>query len=376
MKKVLLLFFMTLLTACSSTQEIASKPPVATSASLNEEKPSIENVEKPAEPQKTEQAEPTVIFEKPDPITLTFAGDTMMAGRVAGIVERKGMDYPFTDAAPIFQDSDLTMVNLETPLSKRGSAKDKEYTYRSDPRMAEALKKAGVDIVTVANNHALDYGIDAFLDTFDFLNQAGVSFVGGGKNTQEAYSPVTVEVKGKKVSVFGFSRVLAEANWHAGKDTPGMASAYDPELVYQAVEPIIGKSDYTIVLLHWGKELAEEPLPYQVELAHGLIDRGVDLVIGSHPHVLQGLEWYKDKLIAYSLGNFIFTTSRVAEGRQSGILKVSLLDDVITPEFIPMFIEGGAVHLATGVQKEEIMQRLERLSKEGNWKEGVFEKSR
>jgi len=376
MKKVLILFFMILLTACSSTQEFASKPPSATGISLNQEKPPVENVEKSAEPPKTNPTEPPIILEQPEPISLTFAGDAMMAGKVAGIVEQKGLDYPFTDAAPIFQDSDLTLLNLETPLSKRGSAKDKEYTYRSDPGMAEALKKAGVDIVTVANNHALDYGTDAFLDTFHYLNQAGVSYVGGGKNREEAYAPVTVEVKGKNISVLGFSRVLAEANWHAGKETPGMASAYDPELVYQAVEPITEKSDYTIVLLHWGKELAEQPLPYQVELAHGLIDRGVDLVIGSHPHVLQGLEWYKDKLVAYSLGNFIFTTSRVAEGRQSGILKVTIHEDELTPEFIPMFIEGGAVHLATGNQKEEIMQRLDRLSKGGVWEEGVFQRSR
>ena len=251
---------------------------------------------------------------------------------------------------------------------------EKQYTFRSDPDMAKALKRAGIDIVTVANNHALDFGPQAFLDTIDYLDQAGIKVVGGGANEEEAYASKMVEVKGKTLQFFGFSRVLARADWHAGYQHPGMASAYDPTLVYRHVEPAISKSDYTVVYLHWGEELADDPLPYQVELAHGLIDRGVDLVIGSHPHVLQGMEWYKGKLIAYSLGNFVFTTSRTEIPRQSGILQVSLQEEKIVPQFVPMYIHIGAVWLANDEQSRMIMDRLQRLSKQGTWnEERIFE---
>lgn len=307
-------------------------------------------------------------------ILLSFAGDTMMAGRVADIVEQKGADYPFTDAAPLLEKSDLAILNLETAISDLGDAKQKEFTFRSDPIMAQALKKAGVDIVSVANNHALDYGTEAFLDTLSNLKKQGVKYVGGGLNQEEAYAPAVMEIKGKKVQIFGFSRVLAEATWHAGVNHPGMASAYDHELVYKAVEPHLPQSDYTIVYLHWGQELSETPLPYQVQLAHGLIDLGVDIVIGSHPHVLQGMEWYKGKLIAYSLGNFVFTTSSLEEGRQSGILQVTLQEETIIPQFIPMYIHQGGVWLADEAKSKQIMDRLRRLSKEGTWtNENIFE---
>jgi poly-gamma-glutamate capsule biosynthesis protein CapA/YwtB (metallophosphatase superfamily) len=360
MKKGLALFIsflFVILIACSKEQ------PNQTRDKYPNDNPPQPPLETSTPPQATPELEAT----EESVITITFAGDSMMAGKVADIVKREGFQYPFQDSAPIFANSDITMLNLETALSEHGEAKEKEYTFRSDPLMAPSLKEAGVDIVSVANNHALDFGQDAFLDTLKHLRQAEVAYVGGGKNREEAYAPIRKYLYGKSISFFGFSRVLAEADWHAGKNHPGMASAYDPSLVYEAIATEINQSDYTIVYLHWGKELAEEPLPYQVELAHGLIDRGVDLVIGSHPHVLQGLEWYKGKLIAYSLGNFVFTTSRVAEGRQSGILEIKLKGEQITPRFIPMFIDRGAVWLAKDQTREAIIERMSRLSQGGQW---------
>lgn len=359
----LLLLFIFLVTACTPSE------PTAVSTSKTENLPQ-EQPESSSEPSVSGFIPPIPEEPKEEPrILLSFAGDAMMAGRVADIIKEKGANYPFTDAAPIFKKSDLAILNLETAISRLGDAKQKEYTFRSDPIMAEALKKAGVDIVTVANNHALDYGTEAFLDTMTNLKKQGVKYIGGGMNQEEAYAPVTIEVKGKKIQIFGFSRVLAEANWHAGINHPGMASAYDPQLVYKAVEPHLSQSDYTIIYLHWGQELAETPLPYQVQLAHGLIDLGVDLVVGSHPHVLQGMEWYKGKLIAYSLGNFVFTTSRLEEGRQSGILQVTLQGDEMIPQFIPMYINQGGVWLTDNQKSKQIMERLQKLSKSGRWTE-------
>ncbi|RKD27038.1 hypothetical protein BEP19_00235 [Ammoniphilus oxalaticus] len=214
--------------------------------------------------------EPRFSLLEPDPlanepaIRLSFAGDTMMAGRVADVVEERGADFPFQDATPIFKESDLVMLNLKTTISNRGASQQKQYTFRSHPQLAAALKKAGVDLVSIANNHALDYGQPAFLDTLQYLREADVSYVGGGVDKDEAYASKTFTAKGKTVQFFGFSRVFPLADWHAGVKHPGMASAYDPTVVYNHVEEARQSGILQIKLQ--GEEIIPEFIPMMIEL--------------------------------------------------------------------------------------------------------------
>ena len=171
------------------------------------------------------------------------------------------------------------------------------------------FKEMGIDLVTLANNHALDFGTDALVDTLDTLDQAGILHVGAGRNLDEAKEPVIAELKGMKIGFIGASRVIPETSWNATSTKPGMLVTYDPALTVQEIEKLDEVCDYVVVYVHWGIERAEHPEEYQRTMGRQYIDAGADLVVGSHPHVLQGIEYYEGKPIVYSLGNFVFGSS-------------------------------------------------------------------
>ncbi|GAB7388749.1 hypothetical protein BSNK01_25870 [Bacillaceae bacterium] len=301
-------------------------------------------------------------------ITFSFAGDTMAAGKVAPILTTKGYQYPWKAAKPLLETSDIAMVNLETSVSFRGAPEEKEYVYRSHPDLLRGAKWAGVDIVTVANNHSLDYGRTAFTDTLGFLQDFAIAYVGGGRNEQEAYARKEMTVRGEKISFLAFSRVLPSFSWYPGKERAGLASGYQKERVYALVSEAAAAADITVVYMHWGEELADHPDPEEREMARRLIDLGADLVIGSHPHVWQGLEWYKGKLIAYSLGNFIFTTSFHEMARRTGVLQVAIDEDgKQSARLIPLKIDQGAVWQPAEAERNEIIERVASLSVGGKW---------
>lgn len=168
-----------------------------------------------------------------------------------------------------------------------------------------------VDMVTLANNHTLDYGTDALTDTLATLNEHDILHVGAGENLQEAKEAVVIETNGKTIGFLGFSRVLPVASWAAGNKNPGLFSTYDSTIPENEIRSVKNTCDLVIVYVHWGIERNEYPEDYQRELAKKYIDAGADMVVGSHPHVLQGFEFYKNKPILYSLGNFLFSNSSV-----------------------------------------------------------------
>ena len=246
-------------------------------------------------------------------VRLLFAGDVYLsdhvleaygaAGGIEGVVSKGYLQD--------IEAADYFMVNEEFPFSTRGTpAKDKQFTFRVEPKKVKLLQEMGIDLVTLANNHALDYGRDALLDTIDTLDQAGIAHVGAGENLDQAQKPVHVELKGKRFAFIGATRVIPEADWAAGSAWPGMFSAYDGgEQLAEEIKAAKQQADYVIVYVHWGIEREEMPNEVQTTLAHRLVDAGADLVVGAHPHVLQGIEYYKGVLIAYSLGNFVFGSS-------------------------------------------------------------------
>lgn len=245
---------------------------------------------------------------QPSEVLFSFAGDVMFSDHYTSAYDQYGISAVADDKMlSAMRDSDLFMLNEEFPFSLQGEAmEDKQYTFRTDPRYVSIFQDLGVDMVSVANNHALDFGMDAFCDTLDTLKQAEISCIGGGYNITEASAPATCEVKGQTFAVFAATRVSPSYDWYATDSQPGMFQTYDPSRLNAAITEADGQYDHVIVFVHWGIERNEYPEDYQRALAKGYIDAGADLVLGCHPHILQGFEYYKDVPIVYSLGNYLF----------------------------------------------------------------------
>jgi poly-gamma-glutamate synthesis protein (capsule biosynthesis protein) len=261
--------------------------------------------------------------EDPNRVQLTFVGDVIFADNVETALKANGYDYPYRNVRDYLENADLTIANLETPLTEGGTAAVKEYAYRSTPKALPAFKEAGFDLVNLANNHILDYGTTGLLDTFDHLDKAGIRWFGAGRNAAEAFKPVIVEKKGIKIAFLGLSKVVPTQDWKAGKDRPGVADTYALKVPLEAIQNAKKQADLVIVVAHWGIERKDQPEKYQRDFAREYIDAGADLIVGGHPHVLQGFENYKGKWIAYSLGNFIFTMNENPLTWESVILQAS-----------------------------------------------------
>lgn len=246
------------------------------------------------------------------PITITFCGDILLDSSVKRRMYEGGREavFPISHAQP-FTEADITMINLEFPFSTRGAPMpDKEYTFRGDPEHISFFTEMGTDIVSLANNHVLDYGYDAFLDTLDLLDENEIKYVGAGRNLSDAKRYEIFEVKGKKIAFLSASRVIPVVDWYANSTKPGVFATYDPAALNEQIALAKEEADYVIVYVHWGVERNTKPEGYQISMARGYIENGADAVIGSHPHVLQGFEIFKGKPIVYSLGNFVFTDAK------------------------------------------------------------------
>lgn len=246
------------------------------------------------------------------PLRLVFAGDVLLSDHVLNAYNKTGNIGGVVDEGlrAMIDGSDVFMVNQEFPFSNRGTAaEDKQYTFRLPPEKVSVFNELGIDIVTLANNHALDFGADALMDTCQTLDEAGIYRVGAGANLEEAKKPVIMEAKGQRIGFLGASRVIPVASWNATASGPGMLTTYDPAVLLEEIRAVRETCDLVVVYVHWGIERDERPQEYQRTLGQQYIDAGADLVIGSHPHVLQGVEYYKGKPIVYSLGNFIFGSS-------------------------------------------------------------------
>ncbi|GGI45513.1 hypothetical protein GCM10008018_12540 [Paenibacillus marchantiophytorum] len=260
-------------------------------------------------------------------VKLSFVGDVIMASKVEDILTQKGYDYPYLQVKDLLSKPDFTIANLETPITNRGTVQKKDYVYRSSPLALPPFKAAGFDIVNLANNHVMDYGPEGLQDTIDALDQEGIQHVGVGKGVEEAYKPVIVEKDGVKIAFFGFSRVVPEASWKAAAGHLGVAETYNYKPPVEAIEKAKASADLVVVMAHWGVERSDNPDKNQKDLAHRYIDAGADLVVGGHPHVMQGFEQYKGKWIAYSLGNFIFTTNDTPKTWETVIMEAACSKD-------------------------------------------------
>ena len=256
--------------------------------------------------------------------TMLFVGDIMLSRSVGVYMKEKG-DYnlPFLNIADLLKGADLTFANLENPVSSRGANVGSKYSFRADPKTIQGLNFAGIDIVSIANNHMWDYGREAFLDTMTNLAKAGIDFVGGGHNFEEAHRPVIKDVKGTKVAFLAYTEFLQ--NVVAGKNSAGITN-WNMEQIKKDIMVANQEGDLVVVSFHWGDEYQTKHNQKQEQFAKAAIDAGADLIIGHHPHVVQEVEQYKDGWIAYSLGNFVFDQNFSKETMQGLALRVNLKD--------------------------------------------------
>ena len=259
------------------------------------------------EVENTEETEVTEIEPQIEDFTMFFTGDVMLQ-YCKGLYAENGINALITEyIQQEMVNADMTMINNEFPFSTRGEkAPDKQYTFRVEPSYVSALLDMGVDVASLANNHALDFGQDALIDTFTTLDNAGISYVGAGETKERAEEAIFVEAGGRTVGVLSASRVIPVVEWNIENCQPGLFCTYDSTRLVQRIKEIESQCDYVVVFVHWGKEKKAYPEEYQHNLAKQYIDAGADLVIGNHAHVPQGIEYYNGVPIVYSLGNYIF----------------------------------------------------------------------
>lgn len=253
-------------------------------------------------------------------VRVAFVGDVLLDS-APGRSIRAGGD-PFAAVAQPLKDADLTIANLECSVANGGDRVHKEYTFRADPSALGVLKRY-VGVVSLANNHSGDYGANALNETMSHLARARVEFFGAGKNSKEAHAPLVVERHGIKLALLGYDEYQPR-RFEAGPNSPGVAWSEDEQVVADIGEARRRGATAVIPFMHWGWEEEDGPTTRQRALARKMIDAGATAVVGAHPHRTQGVEYYRDRLIVYSLGNFVFDLTENDIERRGWLLRVEL----------------------------------------------------
>src|SRR3954462_875280 len=284
------------------------------------------------------------------PVTLSFAGDVHTAGRLTERFQQP--ESALAPVVPLLEGSDLTVVNLETAVTDRGTAEDKSFTFRAPPSVFDALRVAGVDVVSMANNHGVDFGPVGLTDSLDAARQRGFPVVGLGVDDTAAFAPHLVTVRGEQIAVLGADQVADStvARYSAGPGRGGVASALQTDRLLQAVATARQQADTVVVYLHWGQEEQSCPTALQRNLAQQLAQAGADIVVGAHAHQLQGAGWLGQTYVAYGLGNFVWWRSLSEISIATGVLTLSVDDgQVLQVDFVPARIDDtGLPHPRVG----------------------------
>ncbi len=277
------------------------------------------------EPSATTPTEPPV-----EDVTLAVVGDMMFDRRVETTMDERGQDAVMAGVRDHLRGADLAVGNLETPVGIGGERAGKRFAFLSDPSSTDILLDGGFDLVTLANNHILDYGVTAMNSTQQALDNAGIAHVGVGANESAAREPVIVEVGGQQIAFLGYFQIAARnsdidyTTWIAGPQTAGVAWGY-PDVIAEDVVQARGEADHVIVLLHSGRELGSTELTDDQQAAgNAALDAGAAAVLGHHPHVLQGWERSDDQFVAWSLGNFVFDFPNGTPQADTAILNLTL----------------------------------------------------
>lgn len=307
---------------------------------------------------------PSAVPTEPPTITLVAVGDVMLARDLVTLMDTHGSTYPFEHVATLLGDADVTIANIEGTLTERGTPADKKYTFRTPPRHAAGLAQAGIDVVSLGNNHALDFGPEGLQDTIAALDAVGIAHSGAGQGEEAARRPAILEVKGTRMAFLSYAATADAVS--AGPGQSGIAWG-SVETMRDDIRQAKEEADVVVVSLHAGVEYADEPSPDQRALAQAAAEAGAALVLGHHPHVLQPWEFHDSTLIVYSLGNFVFDldeddlTELGPAPFQTVVLRLELAaDGVKHVEPIPVFIDPleNRPRRATPAEATAILDRV------------------
>lgn len=252
-------------------------------------------------------------------ITFSFVGDVLFGGEFLDYVENHNIDllHPFQEVKSLFSDTDIFIANLEGPIFKgKNKRKDVTALLNNHHAIIDYFKQYDACVLTLGNNHVMDYGQEGLFHTLDLLRKYGIYCIGAGINAEEAWNELIIEVRGKKVAFLSFtsdsSHIKAVI---ASSEKPGCASFSEQGKIIEKLKELRNRVDILCIALHWGYEYFQYPSYEQKKLAHLLVDAGATYIVGHHPHAIQGVEKYKDSLIMYSLGNFFLPPFRFVTGR-------------------------------------------------------------
>ena len=301
-------------------------------------------------------------------VTLGFVGDILFDDEYAVMANllRRGASIEngvSEEMLAQLQGVDILVANNEFPFTDRGTPTEgKAYTFRADTGTVDYLHDLGVDVAVLANNHIYDFGETGLLDTLDTLSGAGIPFVGAGENLKEASDPIYFIINDIKIAVVAATQIERLDNPDtkgATETSAGVFRCWDPEKLYETVSMAKENSDFVIVYIHWGTENVTEPDWAQLEQAPKLAQAGADLIIGDHPHCLQGITYYEDTPVIYSLGNFWFNSKTV----DTGMVQITLDQDGLKEfRFVPAIQSDCRVDLAYGEDADRILSMMRTLS--------------
>lgn len=297
-------------------------------------------------------------------VTMFFTGDVMLGRGVDGILE-SGQNV-FRDVDPLFQNSDAVVVNLEDPLTTSSTNFKQAIPLKANPTYTHVLKDNKVVVACLANNHIMDYGDKGLTDTISALQSNGINYTGAGENLDQAIKPVYLDIKGRKITILNFmdnttfTGFLPSEMPAATVNSPGYAPA-DWNIIKKSIDESKKNSDITVIVFHYGNEYSIIPNNYQIDLSHKCIDEGADIVIGSHPHVIQEIESYNGKPIFYSLGNFVFDQSNAAT-HSSLMVEMDLVGNEAKVVVHPMILVGSIPRPMDNSSGTAILEKLKSQS--------------
>jgi hypothetical protein len=297
------------------------------------------------------------------PLTLGIGGDVTFGLAVADIIALQGDDYPWSDVSTLFGDYDLSVVNLEGPLCQGATPVSdiSDLDMRGEASCALPMAAAGVDAVCLANDHIMDYGSSGLEETLNLLRGEGLETFGAGSSGRAAERSLVLDAdNGASVSMLAFCDV-APTSHSAGDDSPGISTSS-----LESMGDVIGlaaeETPYVVVFMHWGELGSQEITPRQRELAQACVQAGADLVVGCHPHVVQGIEVIEGVPVIYSLGNLVYS-SESDEGKNGIFVGCRFSGgELATLEIIPLRVAEARPYPMPQEQAESLLRELDEAS--------------